>query len=356
MFDFIGDVSEIDEVEKCHFPGEAMKTNALLAALLFPAVVSAQSFSHCESIISTGLRDYQISTTDEENLVEVFDRYCDTSGSIKRSAWSAGLGVIVEGLPFSLTGGSGSSEERFRSFCKNYAAKSQERRRSFEYSSKIVAKAYDAFNKCVELTAHGVSVSHSFLNPEMTTFFIAAGTQSVQVRGVVASGNITCEGRMPNGGKVKAFNKATVFELRGSTANFSCSRKPRVQGELKDFLEGTISVQTSAGNYDVFLPQDAKLPQMQASAIQARQERLENIMGQLAERLDRANARVSSLRLETSDAGREQFGCGQGSTRQGGLTFMDGTIDGTGCGVANQNFYKTLRLSIPEDKDAVASP
>ncbi|GAB5531566.1 MAG: hypothetical protein Roseis3KO_33430 [Roseivirga sp.] len=58
--------------------------------------------------------------------------------------------------------------------------------------------------------------------------------------------------------------------------------------------------------------------------------------------------RVSGIKLTAKPASTKSFGCGQSGAYGGNdLTVMYGSKDGTGCGVTNQNYFKTLTLTVP---------
>lgn len=59
--------------------------------------------------------------------------------------------------------------------------------------------------------------------------------------------------------------------------------------------------------------------------------------------------RVSGIKLTAKATSTKSFGCGQSGSYGGNdLTVMYGSKDGTGCGVTNQNYFKTLTLTIPK--------
>jgi hypothetical protein len=64
------------------------------------------------------------------------------------------------------------------------------------------------------------------------------------------------------------------------------------------------------------------------------------------------NQRISGITLTAVPVKNGIFGCGQESKAEpDDLVFLYGTRDGTGCSVGNVDYFKQLRLNIPEDKE-----
>ena len=68
----------------------------------------------------------------------------------------------------------------------------------------------------------------------------------------------------------------------------------------------------------------------------------------LNNKISRVNNRISGISLTASSAPTKSFACrGSGSYTAEDLTVMYGSKDGTGCGITNENYFKTLSLNIP---------
>jgi hypothetical protein len=61
------------------------------------------------------------------------------------------------------------------------------------------------------------------------------------------------------------------------------------------------------------------------------------------------NERINGITMIAIPAGSQDYGCGQErQTESNNLVVMSGLKDGTGCGVGNVNYYKELRLHVPQ--------
>lgn len=73
-------------------------------------------------------------------------------------------------------------------------------------------------------------------------------------------------------------------------------------------------------------------------------------LSEIRTEMARIESRINGIRLLADDAGTSApYGCGS-EERSGAntLTVMYGLRDGTSCRVSNINYYKQLRLEVPE--------
>jgi hypothetical protein len=155
------------------------------------------------------------------------------------------------------------------------------------------------------------------------------------------SANVACSGQKPDGALID-YNASARVTTQDSLG-FTCKRNSTPQtGGSSIFDEGTITVVTNYGNYDIFLPRDTKLSENMASAIAEK-------IGTLQKTLEALSRRISGIKLVSSDrAILPEFACSGEAITAEENTFMVGSRDGTGCGVLNRNYVKHLSLSIPD--------
>jgi hypothetical protein len=316
----------------------------IAAALVSVTALNAQENSDCNLIITTGLRNYNISSSSGSALDTIYSNYCDASGNTNASSLKAGVNAVIEEIPVGLTFGANEASTAFHNFCKNYQSTYQASQNKQNYESVIVAKAYDAFNQCVSLHANGINIKHNVINLASASFFLASSAEHpLTITGVTTSANVACSGQ-DSTGKLIQYVPATNVKSTKSIS-FVCKRTPKaiVSGNYYD--EGTISIATNVGNYDVFLPHDTKFGVDQASEIG---QQIQELKTETSAKLTAVNARVSGITLtETSRNTLPEFGCGQESIATTPLTYAVGSKDGTGCGVLNRVYVKTLSVSIP---------
>ncbi len=86
------------------------------------------------------------------------------------------------------------------------------------------------------------------------------------------------------------------------------------------------------------------------TALEQKVQTLEAKAADLQDQLNKANGRISGIKLEAPEfAVTQSFSCGGQSIVGDGpdLWVMYGSRDGTSCGVQNVNWYKRLRLTVP---------
>jgi hypothetical protein len=124
-----------------------------------------------------------------------------------------------------------------------------------------------------------------------------------------------------------------------------CKRTPKAVTGGDYYDEGTISIATNVGNYDVFLPHDTKFGVDQASQMN---QLIQELQTATAGSIAAVNGRISGIALTESPMSiLPEFACGQQSIATQPLTYAMGSRDGTSCGITNRVYVKTLGLSIP---------
>jgi hypothetical protein len=317
---------------------------AAVAALASISALHAQDNSDCNLIITTGLRNYNISSSSSSALDTIYSNYCDASGNANSSSTNVGVNAVISEIPVGLTFGANDATTAFHNFCKNYQSTYQSSQSRANYESTIVTKAYDAFNQCAALHANGISIKHNVINLASSSFFFGSSAEHpLTIEGVTTSANVGCSGQDPTGKLIQYSASTNVKSTK--TISFVCKRTPKPVTGNDYYDEGTISIATNVGNYDVFLPHDTKFALDQASQIN---QQIQEVQTGTAGKIAAVNARISGIALtETQMSTLPEFGCGGQSIATQPFTYAIGSRDGTSCGVTNRVYVKTLGLSIP---------
>jgi hypothetical protein len=258
----------------------------ILCILAAVSSSSAQSdVSHCDVLITRGLREHSIQTSSEANLSAIFDDQCTSTGSTKSSGAGIGLKAIIEEIPIDLTGNYTTSEEAKSNFCRNYTSHTQSNRSSFTYEDKIMTKAYDAYNQCVMFSLSGVRVDHNPISLSETSFYLTPSvTTPIEVSGLKPSANITCQGQNPSTHQLITYGPSTHF-IAKAPFNIACTRTTTETPTGLLYDEGAIQILTNISNYDVYFPPDKRLADDIASTINGRIATLEQVQKPVGETL-----------------------------------------------------------------------
>ncbi|MBX3332419.1 MAG: hypothetical protein KF722_18630 [Nitrospira sp.] len=207
----------------------------------------------------------------------VFDNYCESGGTTKSQNFGLGLDAIVKAIPVKFTLNYGSNEEAVKNFCKNYQSVAAGRSDQTQYQEKIVQRAYQSFDQCIAIANTGVVVRHDVRTLEQVDFYVAPGFgHPITIKGISTSDGISCNGQDPNDSKnspAKKFDLSTRLELKDNKVlNLVCVRAGQQDKNGNTvFKEGVVTLLTDinpAGNYAAFLPQDTRIAESTASAIQ----------------------------------------------------------------------------------------
>ena len=245
-------------------------TIAIILVLSTSRDASTQDFGVCKSIITTGLREYSISTSSQASLNTIYDNYCGSSQTSHSSDFAAGLEAVVKAIPIKFTLGSSDSAQALSNFCHTYSENRQSSSSSSQYEEKIVTEAYKTFDHCMEIVRNGISVDHNVVSMDALTISFRAGVaHPIEIRGIATSPNVVCKGQTDSG-SVVTYTLATR-EKSPTLLGVACDRTPdKIKGPAGQSLykEGTIRITTSAGPYDIFWPRDEMLSEDVASSVQ----------------------------------------------------------------------------------------
>lgn len=288
--------------------------SAVASVTLCMAAAHAQSniFDNCRAVVTDGLREYSIKTDSRAYLNSVFDKYCESSGSVKSSSLGFGLDLVVKALPLSILGSFSSNEEAVKNFCRNYSSVASARSDTTNYQEKIVQRAYESFDQCIALAQTGVIVRHAVRSLVFLDFYVAPGfSRPVTIKGVKTSPNVECRGQDPNSGKSQdqRFDLSTRIKLQDNrTLNVVCERKGRAgpKGETV-FDEAVVTLLTDVGpngNYAAFVPRDTSLPENRASEIE---RTLQSLAAENAALKQQVNAEAVTREAKDAVLGRWIF-------------------------------------------------
>jgi len=246
-----------------------MLIRALLALTISTSVANAQGSFSCDTLITKGLREYNISSESTTYLNSVFSEYCYESGQSKSSSSNVGLEAVVKAIPLSFTAGTSDSSQAMTNFCKNFRESSDYKKNVDTYKETIVSKAYDTYAQCVQLTSLGYFVTHDLITPEKAQIVLRAGVDKpIEIEGIDVSSNIECKGPGADG------NAITYTVSTHSKSNISigvfCTRRPRSgPGGVTVFDEGSVAIAIPGYKYNFYWPKSELLPEDLASQVQS---------------------------------------------------------------------------------------
>lgn len=331
------------------------KLSALFILLASGPVYAAQSYSHCEKLITEGLREYSITNSSEVSLHRVLDDYCDQSGTTKSSSTGLRLESVVNYIPFKFKGDHSSAEQGMRNFCKAYASDAQKFSTSYNYESKIVDKAFGTFASCLDLTNRGISITHNKVTPDALSMFLQINPgNKLVIRGMRTSKNVKCEGQLQDSAKVVTYRLNSRVETTDSLG-VSCVRSPRNEktpsGSKQVYDEGFVQVLTQYENYDIFLPKTERFAEDTAAVLDGKNGLLRSQMEesrQMVKELENRKLRVvkrSSVGNHNAPMSTAELGqfpvCVLSHTNEGGT-------DGSSCTLREANSTWTLEATRAE--------
>lgn len=242
--------------------------------ICLPPVCTGQTdpTSVCLAMVHEAAHNINLSTSSSQYLNTLFDNSCKKDGSTKQGGWNAGLSAVIEDIPVSLTGGSTNSETAYSNFCRNYASSNQGSASSFSWQSLVVEKALGSANQCLAIATKGTYLYYKVMTPDTLAINFSIGSgNTLRVRGISHSTAVTCEGAKASGSGAFAYSTGVGQTLTSDFGTYSitCTRRPE-SGASKSsrYLETSLVVDTNAGGFDIYWPQDALLPLRDANDIE----------------------------------------------------------------------------------------
>jgi hypothetical protein len=248
----------------------------LLFLFRMDAARAQVDYTHCKVIITDGLRELDVETDSTAYLNTVFDRHCESGGTVKESGFSLGLDAIVEAIPLKFSLGSSDKKQAMRNFCKEYHSYAAGDRTAFRRNERIVSRAYDSYDTCVSMATQGVKVFHQIRTLYSLDFFLSPAVgRTLALNGVNVTPNIKCWAKALQvpGSIAEELDLNTEIILKDKPLNITCDREGRMQtGGGVVYDEGVVTLLTDLqpnGNYGVVLPHDERLPEGKASQLDA---------------------------------------------------------------------------------------
>ncbi len=256
---------------------KALYTPILIMMSISTANAQNTIFDNCKTLITDGLRIYNVQDTSAANLNTIFDRYCDATGSFKNQNAGIGLDTVLKQIPLKFTGTYGSTSQAMTTFCRDYQSVAASSSAQHSYESTVATRAYDSFDMCIMMASQGVVARHKVESLTRVNFFLAPGFgHPVKVRGISTTPNVTCKGQDPNAetpNEVVLDGSSNITLSNNETLGFTCTRSGETDDKGTTVLdEGIVTVFTDLspnGNYTIFMPHDTRIGITEASAITA---------------------------------------------------------------------------------------
>ena len=277
-------------------------TAILITIFASPAFAQATIFDNCKTLITDGLRIYNVKDASDANLNTVFDKYCDVTGSFKSQNAGIGLDAVIKQIPVKFTGTYGSVSQAMTNFCRDYQSVAASSSARHSYEETVAARAYDSFDMCIAMASQGVVARHKVESLERVNFFLAPGFgHPVKVRGVNTTRNVICKGQDPNAvtpGEIVFDGSSNVILANNATLGFACTRTGKTDDKGNTVLdEGVVTVFTDLspnGNYTIFMPHDTRMAITEASAISAQLSALSDTEKELKKYSDNLKAEINA--------------------------------------------------------------
>ena len=243
-----------------------MKRLGFCIALM--CIGSSALAQQCDTIITKGLREYDISSESSSYLNNVFSQYCHESGEARSSSSNVGLEAIVKAIPIKFSLGSTSSQTAMQNFCKTYRGSTEAQQSRDTYRETIATKSLDSYVDCVQLSQLGFYVTHDVITAEKAQVMFRAGVgKPIEINGIDTSSNVACVGSV--NGKEQRYTVATKVKSDNTISVF-CTRSSRKgAGDVTVFDEGSVAVDITGHKYNFFLPKAEIIPENVASRVQA---------------------------------------------------------------------------------------
>lgn len=199
-----------------------MRALVLLGLFLYSSSAFAQKTDHCTKILDSGLREYSVKQSNRTYLNQIHDKYCEGKSLKAGFETSGGASVPIQGIPVQFTGRLGGKKEKMSNFCRDYDETKLSIEDTFEYQEKIVSRAFDSFDRCVQLESEKITISHQFHTLKRLTIYVQARVGApVYIRGLELD-NAECY--VIKGNERHDFKSIETLEIKDSAAIF-CSRK-----------------------------------------------------------------------------------------------------------------------------------
>jgi hypothetical protein len=289
--------------------------------LLPSPLFAADSAEVCLAMVSEAAHNVNLNTSSSQYLYTIFDAYCKSDGSTKQSSFNASLSAVVNQLPASLTLGTSDTATAFANFCRNYASAAAGSSSSYSMQSNVVQRALDSANQCMAIAGKGSVITYKVMDPKTLniSFNIGSGNQ-LNVRGLSHDTTVTCLGSKVEGSGVFSYSAGVGQSLSAALGSHGirCTRDAAQSvGGKVEYAQTSMQLDTNAGEFDIYWPQDTVLPMTDADQIQAKLKSLEQELatvksiatgaqGKIATAISNYTATTTGTLAEGPGAGNQQ--------------------------------------------------
>lgn len=289
-----------------------MKTIQALFFLFATVLAFGQTTNNCNAILQHGLRNVNISMSSEASIARKYENHCDKDYSLLTDEQVGSIEAEV----FGYGGGEGSysrreREERLREWCKTNEQEAKANKESLVQSSIIYGRAYEAYEKCLELQADKIQFNYQpsedfktiNINMQYTSPTISDG---IFLTGVETEG-FTYEIKTVDkeGIIVKKYSSLpdTPIYINNLATNILFKREPSVlvkEGNqtYNKVPRGSITIQTSGKSLMLSYPEEYK-PTIPAQRAIELQSQIDNLNMQIEEvGIDGVASVIASLLTE----------------------------------------------------------
>lgn len=260
-----------------------MKNTALILLVFLQSFCIAQS-SNCDAILQHGLRNVSISMSDEASISRKYENHCNKDFSLLTDEQLGSIEVEV----FGYGGGNGSysrnqREENLLEWCKTNEQEAISHKSTLNQSSIIYGRAYDAYERCLELKNQEIkfdyqpSDDYKTINISMQYIDPTSGREGIYLTGVEAEG-FTYEIKYveAEGNRVENYNElpeSPLFINRFATNILFKRSGAEVITEngqaFNKIPRGSITIQTSSKSLHLFYPEEYEptIPEVRADEL-----------------------------------------------------------------------------------------
>lgn len=246
-----------------------MKLKLVLGVvLLIPNILSAEDFSHCNSLIQHGITNITRYKSADHAIAYKWHSNCgvDFSSASDSTIRKASVSVFGYGSG-DASGNSGHQSKKLKKWCDENKSFAQNNKQLYEEARTISDSALQAWNQCQTIAKKGVFISAnpSGNNSDFVHFEIDSTLDADLRLFPETSHNYTCTTHLSEKeGDEKGLTKETDLSeqplIRNSNVHISCSRQAPKVDQIDGFKrliyeQAYISVQTSGPSLQFYAPE-----------------------------------------------------------------------------------------------------
>lgn len=279
----------------------------LMLALWFPILSYCQSVAAldvCKSIVEKAAHNVYLNTSSYDFYDSAYDNYCELDGSTKQQWLNSSAQISYLGIGAQGNEQGGTSSIDIKQFCHLYTSLRIQHNRTYTQNTEVVEKALQTTSDCVRFALSGNTVQHTFGTPSALTLSITAGSgNTVKISSLGHEPYVTCvgAGSSKEGNITYSVGTKHAVDANFGTYAIECTRTSVPQPDGGQFYEAaSLSLTSSAGNYQVYWPQKTVEPEREAEKIAANITALQNQVSQL-------QARLNAIGTDSNDQARMTY-------------------------------------------------